>query len=1131
MSDLSDFFGGGVPSRGEYNVPLAASIGGMGDVNITSPSNYEALVYFDGYWVNQDIAYTNITGAPPIYTSLNTFFGTLTDVDISPLNTGDILRWNDLNKWEAVALTELLTLGNLSGVTVGGENPSDVLVYDSGWINRKLDHTDLDLTAYVPDVSAVNIEQLANVAAGSPDQYLLWDGAGTSVISSATIPTSAIAGLNPIADASNTNTYTSGDIDLGIYPIDAPTPVDGDVLTFDGVNFKWVADAPAAGGDPTRITDGGVGANECYVDTNEIADSIVIKAGPTTGDIILTPNGTGTVQIVGTGDAVIESDDNILITSNLNDVVIQGITYPSGGAVLGKVLAVINTNELGFITQTAGVTDLDDLTSVNPSLAPTDGQFFRYVGAPTNKWNAHTLVLSDADDVVDAVNTNAAAVTGSSSAVLFYNESLIPPKWDAKKLTVADVDMTAYTPTLTLDGLSNVHDSVSANANAITGSKAVLYYNNSAPAGEKWNAKQLALSDINTSGVSFATFPIVMSLADLSNVNDSLPTTSGQYLYRNATEWTSKQIEWGDILTTSLPDFGAYAFIDTYSQCVGAPFLPGGMAVNLNEMADVIDYDPNTITNGWVLTWNTSSSPARWEPKAPATTVTQLSQLTGDVVIAAPTDNQMLVYDTTNPTINRWKNTTVNVSMAPVAEVAGTITLTPSEVNVSGPMTTNQVLKWDGTDWVNAQLSYSNLSGVPVLDLNDLDDVVITGVATNDEIKWNGTNWVNYSPTVPFRIDDSDDGNEGAFVDVGLDPSNVLISAGDGAVATGGNIIMTPNTGTNADAAVIIEGDGGTDVYIMSDDTINIQSTAGVNIQGITYPDLDGLNGHVLTTNGAGVATFQLPSVPSTYIRTFKDGLTLSYTSTTTITVGTGAARDATNAQTITMVAPMIKGLVAGGWVSGAGNGGLPTAVTLAANRYYYVFIIAKQDMSAVDIAFDNSKTGANILADAAIIAWANTTPYIRRIGIVYTPETNTNISPFYQNGDEIVFNAPLDIYSNAPGRFPTYTPTGSEILTTNMPDSKLNGYFFFTTEVINSGTAAEIVVVIGHQGYLDTNYPIYRGTHTESYKLYMRHFFPLTINKPNGAHINYKFNHDGFISTVLGIGFRLTSISEDWSS
>lgn len=65
-----------------------------------------------------------------------------------------------------------------------------------------------------------------------------------------------------------------------------------------------------------------------------------------------------------------------------------------------------------------------------------------------------------------------------------------------------------------------------------------------------------------------------------------------------------------------------------------------------------------------------------------------------------------------------------------------------SDVNINS-LQTNQVLEWDGTQWINTMPSASGATT-----LNELSDVSLSSPATNEVLYFNGTSWVNSSLTL-----------------------------------------------------------------------------------------------------------------------------------------------------------------------------------------------------------------------------------------------------------------------------------------------------------------------------------------------------------------------------------------------
>jgi len=157
-----------------------------------------------------------------------------------------------------------------------------------------------------------------------------------------------------------------------------------------------------------------------------------------------------------------------------------------------------------------------------------------------------------------------------------------------------------------------------------------------------------------------------------------------------------------------------------------------------------------------------------------STGAADLNELT-DVALTTPTNGQVLKYNGTS-WVNAADNDTAEVndlsssvtwvtvpdayiSSSSVTQHQGNITLTESQISDLGAYlttvalndvsdvtittpSTDQVLKYNGTVWVNAS------SPAGATDLDGLTDVVITTPATSQVLEYNGTNWVNNNLTI-----------------------------------------------------------------------------------------------------------------------------------------------------------------------------------------------------------------------------------------------------------------------------------------------------------------------------------------------------------------------------------------------
>jgi hypothetical protein len=136
----------------------------------------------------------------------------------------------------------------------------------------------------------------------------------------------------------------------------------------------------------------------------------------------------------------------------------------------------------------------------------------------------------------------------------------------------------------------------------------------------------------------------------------------------------------------------------------------------------------------------------------------QFSSL-GGISLTNPTNGQVLTFNGTN-----WVNQTPASAVSSVFGRTGAVVATEgdysltqlSDVTLSSP-TTNQVLQYNGTAWVNGTISVPVTSvfgrtGVVVAtegdyNLGQLGDVTISSPTSGQVLKYNGTAWVNDSDT------------------------------------------------------------------------------------------------------------------------------------------------------------------------------------------------------------------------------------------------------------------------------------------------------------------------------------------------------------------------------------------------
>lgn len=166
---------------------------------------------------------------------------------------------------------------------------------------------------------------------------------------------------------------------------------------------------------------------------------------------------------------------------------------------------------------------------------------------------------------------------------------------------------------------------------------------------------------------------------------------------------------------------------------------------------------------------------------------------------------------------------------------------------------------------------------------------------------------------------------------------------------------------------------------------------------------LESVDTNVFNAFASLIAT---PAVPRGYI----DGLILSNDTDADhdVAIAAGTCKSVDNDATMTLSATLTKQIDVS-WAEGDDSGGFPTALSIANNTWYHVFVIAKAD-GTVDGGFDTSLSATNLLADA--------TEYVdyRRIGSVLT-DGSSNILSFRQRGSWFLWaNARADVTDTNPG-------------------------------------------------------------------------------------------------------------------
>ena len=228
-----------------------------------------------------------------------------------------------------------------------------------------------------------------------------------------------------------------------------------------------------------------------------------------------------------------------------------------------------------------------------------------------------------------------------------------------------------------------------------------------------------------------------------------------------------------------------------------------------DTLAELLDTNIVTPADKDVLQYDAAS--AKWVNRdlatagiAAANHTHALNDLT-DVVLTTPSNLQVLRFDGTN-----WVNATMNAGdlgdVALTAAAAGDmlefdgtnwvnkphVLNEVNDVTLTAPAN-NDVLQFNGTAWVNVPHLHA---------FNDLTDVVLTTPAANHFVVFDGTNWVNQDPiTARTSLD---------VYSKAESDTNFVNVAGDSMT---GNLVMSGNTVTSL-ANPVNASDAATKAYV-----------------------------------------------------------------------------------------------------------------------------------------------------------------------------------------------------------------------------------------------------------------------------------------------------------------------------
>ena len=706
------------------------SIGDLSDVTITAASTGEVLRYNGSAWVDATLAYSDLSGTP---TNVSTFtndagyltditgesIGDLSDVTITTATNGQVLSYNG-SAWVNSAASAG-SLAGLTDTTITAPADGEYLRYNgSSWVDAALSVVD-DTSPQLG--GALDTNGNAITSASNADVSINPNGTGNISIG---------ADLVPDADATHTigsenNRYITTHSDLnGAVRFKAKNDEGAAITAGQALYIKGLA------GDGTTPTVG-------------LADANDASKMPAFGLAFAGANDQAEVQVVSFGNlgglntSTFSVGDTLYISTTAGALT---ATKPTGEtSQLQNIGRVVRSNNgdgvinVGGAGRSAATPNLDqDKIFLGNASNQSVSTALSAIGL--SKFNNDSAFISDITGESIGDLSDVTITTATNGQVLSYNGS-------------AWVNSAASAGSLA--GLSDV--TITA---ASTGE--VLRYN-----GSVWVDATLAYSDLSGTPTNVSTFTndagyltgiTGESIGDLSDVTIT-GAASGEVLRYNGSAWVDAVLAYSDLS-------GTPTNVSTFTNDAG--YLTGITGESINDLSDVTI---TTATNGQVLTYNGSA----WVNQASASA--SLAGLS-DVTITAAATGEVLRY---NGSV--WVDAVLAYS-----DLSGTPTNVSTFTNDAGYLTgitgesigdlsdvtittasTGEVLRYNGSAWVDATLAYSDLSGTPTNvstftndagyltditgeSIGDLSDVTITTATNGQVLTYNGSAWINQAVSI-----------------------------------------------------------------------------------------------------------------------------------------------------------------------------------------------------------------------------------------------------------------------------------------------------------------------------------------------------------------------------------------------
>ena len=634
---------------------------------------------------------------------------------------------------------------NLGGITLEGANAT--LLYtssDDEWnFNKGLNVAgDIDSTGDITATGELTGETL-DIGGGD-----LTVNANGDLVTEGSISVAATSNLNGnvnLGDADTDDIVFNGLVNSSIVP-------DGTTHDLGTSTNKWQnlyastvnADTlDVGGGDFIVDADGNIDANGATFASIEIDSA-------TPGTILKQVDAQGnpmslvahTTMNLNNVDSATPTDATVLKYNNTNtqyesvDFKTTSLEDVSTTAVGDNQILKYNNTNTQYEPVDHETTELEDVSST----APTDEQILQY-NSTTSKYEPTDLELGIFTDVTVADLQQDDLLVYQTATADWRNKSKAGAGFAAIASSGSWNDLSNTPTTIAGYGITDVY--VKTETYTQTEVDNLLYTDSDVDTHlNRSTANTSELLSYNGTDYEWVTYAEIAgapeNLGELGDV--TLGTlTSGEVLKYNGTNWVNIALNFSELANTptTISGYGITdAFDGQYSSLSGTPTIP----------AEYTDSDVDSHLNrstagtGDILYW-TGSDYAWLSSSSSGSVSLSLGQL-NDVSLGTLNTNDYLKWDG-----SAWVDSVIDWT-----HIANTPTiLTTSDLYTDSDVDshlnrstagTNQVLAWNGSDyaWVTPSSGTSNVQS-----LDDLSDVVLGTLASGEVLKYNGTNWVDGS--------------------------------------------------------------------------------------------------------------------------------------------------------------------------------------------------------------------------------------------------------------------------------------------------------------------------------------------------------------------------------------------------